>query len=188
MRRVLVNPSAPRVSYRLLLLSPELMGAQITKRRMRTTLVVPTDPASDRLQAPHQLRDTRPAEEIRRIYGANYEVFGARKVWRQPSRESIAVARCTVGAPDAHQGSAGRGKPWKSTIPTSRRLGRPTLSAATSAQRRPIVSGWLVVFVIDVCSRFVVGWQAANHLTDLALGGLEMALCQRQEDHDGLTH
>lgn len=35
----------------------------------------------------------------------------------------------------------------------------------------------------------MVRWQAANHLRGhLALGALEMALCHRKEDHDGLIH
>ena len=51
-------------------------------------------------------------------------------------------------------------------------------------------SGFVYVsFVFDVFSRFIVGWQAANHLrTDLALDALEMALWQRKEAGDGLVH
>src|SRR6059058_4360291 len=43
-------------------------------------------------------------------------------------------------------------------------------------------SGWVyVAFVVDVCSRFVVGWQASRSLrTDLALDALEMALWRRR--------
>jgi putative transposase len=43
-------------------------------------------------------------------------------------------------------------------------------------------SGWVyVAFVIDVYSRFVVGWQASHSLrTDLALDALEMALWRRR--------
>src|SRR5438270_11157905 len=39
-------------------------------------------------------------------------------------------------------------------------------------------SGWVyVAFVVDACSRFVVGWQASRALrTDLPLEPLEMAL------------
>ena len=43
-------------------------------------------------------------------------------------------------------------------------------------------SGWVyVAFIIDVCSRFVVGWQASRSVrTDLALDALEMALWARR--------
>lgn len=45
-------------------------------------------------------------------------------------------------------------------------------------------------FVIDVFSRFVVGWQASTSLrTDLALDALEMAIwSRRDQDLDGLVH
>src|SRR5262249_47202589 len=52
-------------------------------------------------------------------------------------------------------------------------------------------SGWVyVAFVVDVCSRFVVGWQASRSLrTDLALDALEMALWRRREvSLKGLVH
>jgi putative transposase len=53
-------------------------------------------------------------------------------------------------------------------------------------------SGWVyVAFLIDVFSRFVVGWQAARSLrTDLALDALEMALWVRRRARglDGLIH
>jgi putative transposase len=34
--------------------------------------------------------------EIRRIFAENFDVYGARKVWRQLRREGEDVARCTV--------------------------------------------------------------------------------------------
>jgi putative transposase len=50
-------------------------------------------------------------------------------------------------------------------------------------------SGWVyVAFIIDVYSRFVVGWQASRSLrTDLALDALEMAIHQRRPGA-GLVH
>ncbi|MFE1957782.1 transposase [Streptomyces sp. NPDC059479] len=43
-------------------------------------------------------------------------------------------------------------------------------------------SGWVyVAFVLDVYSRMIVGWQAANHMrTELPLDALEMALWRRR--------
>jgi putative transposase len=52
-------------------------------------------------------------------------------------------------------------------------------------------SGWVyVAFIIDVFSRYVVGWQASRSLrTDLALDALEMALWARRGGRlDGLIH
>jgi transposase InsO family protein len=34
--------------------------------------------------------------EIRRVWEANFGVYGVRKVWRQLAREGTAMARCTV--------------------------------------------------------------------------------------------
>jgi putative transposase len=47
-----------------------------------------------------------------------------------------------------------------------------------------------VAFVIDVFSRFIVGWRVLNSLrTDLALDALEMAICaRRSHDLTGLIH
>jgi hypothetical protein len=39
-------------------------------------------------------RDRGPVPEIRRSYGENFGVYGARKVWRQLPRECFAVALC----------------------------------------------------------------------------------------------
>jgi putative transposase len=41
-------------------------------------------------------RDLVLIAEIRRVFEANFRVYGVRKVWRQLSREGISTARCTV--------------------------------------------------------------------------------------------
>ncbi len=40
------------------------------------------------------------ALEINRVYEENYEVYGARKVWRQLGREDIVVRRALQGSRD----------------------------------------------------------------------------------------
>ena len=42
-------------------------------------------------------RDAFLRDEIKRVWDENFEVYGARKVWRELNREGIEVARCTVG-------------------------------------------------------------------------------------------
>src|SRR5664280_313466 len=51
-------------------------------------------------------------------------------------------------------------------------------------------SGWVyVAFIIDVFSRFIVGWQVSNSLrSDLAIDALEMAIFGRGDDLAGLVH
>ena len=57
--------------------------------------------------------------EIRRVWDANFQVYGAVKVWRQLSREGIAVARCTVERLMQRMGLEGarRGKHVRTTVP-----------------------------------------------------------------------
>ncbi|QBI20533.1 hypothetical protein ER308_13810 [Egibacter rhizosphaerae] len=58
-------------------------------------------PPSDRA-----LRDEYLREQIQRVYDANFQVYGARKVWIELGREGIAVARCTARAAHARHGPA----------------------------------------------------------------------------------
>ena len=46
--------------------------------------------------SPRRRRDASLHAKIRRVHGANFGVYGARKVWRQLGREGVVVARCTV--------------------------------------------------------------------------------------------
>ncbi len=52
-----------------------------------------------------------------RVWDENFQVYGARKLWRQLQREGIAVARCTVERLMRKLGLQGvvRGKPVKTT-------------------------------------------------------------------------
>ena len=53
--------------------------------------------ASDPARAPARVkRDRALCREIQRVWDENYQVYGARKVWRQLKREGHDVARCTV--------------------------------------------------------------------------------------------
>src|SRR5262249_60296445 len=45
---------------------------------------------------PRLRRDAEISGEIRRVYDDNFQVYGARKIWRQLGRDGIAVARCTI--------------------------------------------------------------------------------------------
>jgi putative transposase len=63
-------------------------------------------------------RDQVLREEIRRVWEENFQVYGARKVWRQLCREGISVARCTVERLMREMGLYGvaRGKPHRTTV------------------------------------------------------------------------
>ncbi len=63
-------------------------------------------------------RDLALKPEIERVFAENFEVYGARKVWRQMLREGFDVARCTVERLMAELGLHGviRGKPVRTTV------------------------------------------------------------------------
>ena len=55
-------------------------------------------------------RDGELRTEIRRVWEENYDVYGARKVWRQMHREGVGVARCTVERLMRQRGDERRGQ------------------------------------------------------------------------------
>jgi hypothetical protein len=68
---------------------------------------------------PRVRRDEALKPEIRRVWDEHFQVYGARKVWRQLNREQVPVARCTVERLMGVLGLQGvvRGKAYKTTIP-----------------------------------------------------------------------
>jgi len=148
-------------------------------------------------------RDAALTPEIQRVWQANHEVYGAKKVWKQLNREQITVARCTVARLMAAEGLRGavRGRRCRTTIPevaTQRaqdlvhrdfRVDRPN---ALWVSDLTYVATWrgfaYVAFVIDAFGRRIVGWRVSSSLrSDLALDALEQALYDRETD-GGLVH
>jgi putative transposase len=151
-------------------------------------------------------RDADLKAQIRRVWTEHLRVYGADKVWAQLKREGFPVARCTVERLMRVLGLRGavRGKTYVRTTIGDEFASRP--SDLVARQFRAAMpnrlwvadltyvkthSGWVyVAFIIDVFSRFVVGWQASRSLhTELALDALEMALWTRRGDRlDRLVH
>ena len=149
-------------------------------------------------------RDAELREVIRRVWGENFGVYGARKVWRQLHRQGVRVARCTVERLMGDLGIQGvvRGKRQRTTV-SDGNAHRPAdlvdRQFGTDAPNRlwladityvPTWSGFVyAAFVIDAYSRFIVGWRTATTLrTELALDALEQALWARKPDPDRLIH
>jgi transposase InsO family protein len=149
-------------------------------------------------------RDELLRKEIQRVYDENRQVYGADKVWRQLSREGIEVARCTVERLMRSMGlrGASRGRGFKTTTVTDEALYRPSDLVKRSFEADcpnklwvadlTYVTTWMgfvyVAFIIDVFSRFIVGWRVSKSLkSDLALDALEQALAARAPDA-GLIH
>jgi len=132
---------------------------------------------------------------IRAIHQENYEVYGARKVWRELGRRGERVARCTVERLMRGAGLAGavRGSKVVTTVCDRSAERAPDLlnrQFVASAPNRvwvtdfTYVMAWsaavYVAFVVDTFSRRIVGWSAAtSKRTRFVLDALKMALWQR---------
>ncbi len=161
--------------------------------------------ADPRQRSSRAQRDEILMGHIQRIWDANFQVYGVRKVWRQLLREGVRVARCTVARLMRQLGLHGvvRGKPVKTTV--SDKATPCPLDCVNRQFRaeRPnrlwvsdftYVSTWqgfvYVAFVIDVFARRIVGWKVSRSArTDFVLDALEQALyARRPTSQDGLIH
>ena len=150
-------------------------------------------------------RDGALMAEIRRVYEANFCVYGVRKIWRQLDREGIPVARCTVARLMRAMGLKGvvRGKTVRTTIPDPAAacpLDRVNRQFKAACPNRlwvadfTYVATWggfvYVAFVIDVFARKIVGWRVSTSMTTgFVLDALNQAICQRApSEADKLIH
>lgn len=154
-------------------------------------------------RSPRKQRDEALKAEILRVWQANFQVYGARKVWRQLNREHISVARCTIERLMRILGIQGvvRGKRYKTTIAEPAAQRPADLVQRQFQATRPnqlwvadftYVATWTgvvyVAFVIDVFARCIVGWRVARSMhTALVLDALEQALWSRT-DTEGVIH
>jgi putative transposase len=153
-------------------------------------------------------RDAQLRSAISRVHQDNYGVYGARKVWLALNREGIPVARCTVERLMRELSLAGarRGKRRRTTVPdpaaarpadlVGRRFSPPAPDRLWVADFTyvPTWSGMVyVAFVIDACSRRILGWRAATTMrTALVLDALEQGIWARRgggrDSLAGLVH
>ena len=141
-------------------------------------------------------RDDDLRVEIQRVYDANFQVYGPRKVWRELRRAGVDVARCRVERLMRAMGLAGavRGRAWVTTTQSQPALDRPRdlVDRAFQATRPnqlwvsdfTYVATWAgfvyAAFVIDVFARRIVGWRVSSSLrTDFVLDALEQAIHAR---------
>ena len=150
-------------------------------------------------------RDRTLKPEIARVFAENFEVYGARKVWRQLAREGVPIARCTVERLMGAMGLQGviRGKPVRTTIQDKAApcpLDHVNRVFHAPAPNRlwlsdfTYVSTWsgfvYVAFVIDAYARRIVGWRVSRTAhASFVLDALEQALHERRPMHrGGLVH
>jgi len=131
---------------------------------------------------------------------ANFQVYGAEKVWRQLHREKIEVARCTVERLMRRDRLRGviRGKVVRTTIgdkpapcPLDRvnrqfRADRPNQLWVSDFTYVSTWQGFVyVAFVIDVFARRIVSWRVSSSMhTEFVLDALEQALYARRPERD----
>ena len=149
-------------------------------------------------------RDEMLEVEVRRVWDENRGVYGARKVWKQLNREWIFVGRCTVERLMKKLAIQGvrRGKKVRTTIPSDHADRPLDLVNRQFIATRPNqlwvadithVVTWsgvvYVAFVIDVFSRYIVGWRVLKTMrTDLVLDALEQALWARGKPTGVIHH
>jgi len=138
---------------------------------------------------------------IREKHKDNYYAYGYRKMWKTLRRAGETVPRCRVQRlmrSNGIQGAKRRGKPWRTTISDPTALKRPDLVNRDFTADEPdqlwvgdftYLKCWegklYFAFIIDVFSRWIIGWQLASHMrTDLVLDALRMALWTRQPGAD----
>ncbi len=166
------------------------------------------DLASDRAK-----RDAVLCPEIKRVWEANHEVYGIRKVWNQLQHEGFSIARCTVARLMKRLDIHGviRGKVQKTTVQdksqpcpkdkVNRKFRAPAPNmlwvsdftyVSTTARQTMLASsrGWqgfvYVAFVIDTFADKIVGWRVSSSpKTDFVLDALEQALHDRRPVHKG---
>lgn len=157
------------------------------------------------------IRDAELSRVINEIYEANYSCYGVRKMWHSLNRDYAdrfgPVARCTVERLMRRLGIDGIRRKRKK--PSTRSVHADQCPAdlvdrdfhAPAANRLWVAdityistrAGWVyTAFVMDACTREIVGWQVTNHLREsLARDALAMALAARfraGEDVSGLVH
>jgi putative transposase len=178
---------------KVLPIAPSTYRAHVAKR---------SDPAKLSLRA---RQDLVLQPEIARVFAANFEVYGARKVWLQLNREGLSVARCTVARLMRAMGLRGviRGKPIRTTFSdkaapcpadhVNRQFHAPRPNVLWVSDFT-YVSTWAgfvyVAFVIDTYARRIVGWRASRTAhAGFVLDALEQALHERRPVHrGGLVH
>ncbi|XWN34452.1 MAG: IS3 family transposase [Devosia sp.] len=156
-------------------------------------------------RSPRARRDAELRPKIRRVFDANFQVYGVRKVWRQMRREGFQVARCTVARLMKEMGIEGivRGKRVRTTIPNKAapcpldrvnrqfRVPAPNMLWVSDFTYVATWQGFVfVAFVIDAYARHIVGWRVSRTAhAGFVLDALEQAVHQRRPVRGkGLVH
>ena len=158
--------------------------------------------ARDRTPSRRARQDAELTPRLLRLWKANYEVYGSRKLWKAARRAGIEIGRDQTARLMRTAGI--RGALRSKRVRTTRRdkdAGRhPDLVKRQFTATAPnelwvtdltFVATWAgvayVCFIIDTFSRMIVGWRVAGHMrTPMVLDAIEMARWNRGLHHHGL--
>ncbi len=139
---------------------------------------------------------------VRQLWEDNYRVYGARKIWKAARRCGHDVGRDQVARLMRTAGIEGvrRTKRVRTTRPDPGAPRHPDLVRRDFTATAPnqlwvtdltFVPTWAgiayVCFIIDACSRAIVGWRVASHMrTMMVLDAIEIARWSRGTQFDEL--
>ena len=158
--------------------------------------------AKDRPLSARAQRDAELVPALVKLWKANYEVYGSRKLWKAARRSGIDVGRDQTARLMRQAGIQGalrckrvRTTRWDPS--TDRHPDLVCRQFTASAPNRlwvtdlTFVATWAgvayVCFIVDAFSRMIVGWRVASHMrTPMVLDAIEMARWNRGHHHDDL--
>lgn len=151
--------------------------------------------AKSRAPSVRSKRDAVMAPVLRRLWEENYRVYGARKIWKAAQRAGHDIGRDQVARLMRAEGIEGvrRTKRVRTTRPVPGVARHPDLVGRQFTAEAPnqlwvtdltYVPTWAgiayVCFIVDACSRIIVGWRVASHMrTSMVLDAIEMARWSR---------
>jgi transposase InsO family protein len=159
----------------------------------------------DRPPSPTAVRRARLVAQIRAAHAEARSVYGSPRVHRELEARGVACCENTVARLMREHGLRSKAARRFVVRTTDSRHGRPVAENvlarafdpaepdtvwAADITYVPTAEGWLyLAAVLDLCSRKVVGWAAADHLrADLAVEALRMALTHRRPTGALLHH
>lgn len=159
--------------------------------------------ARDRVPSARAQRDAELVPRLVKLWKANYEVYGSRKLWKAARRSGIEIGRDQTARLMRRAGIQGaqRTKRVRTTRRDPAATGRhPDLVNRQFRATRPnelwvtdltFVATWAgvayVCFIVDAFSRMIVGWCVAGHMrTPMVLDAIEMARWARGHHHADL--
>ncbi len=149
------------------------------------------------------IRDATLGPVLLALWQANYQVYGARKLWKAARRAGHDIGRDQVARLMRQLGIRGvkRSRRVRTTRRDDTAARSPDLVERDFTASAPnqlwvtdltFVATWsgvaYVCFIVDAYSRRIVGWRVAGHMrTEMVLDALEMARWSRGTHLEGLT-